>query len=425
MRRRLSEAAAPSQLRLVIFLEIEAQVIAAVQQAPQAPGRDAEPASRLAAIAAAQLHRRLRGSGGDREQRRGEWNRSVPPHSRRRGRQQLVGRELARGRQEQRSLQGVLELADVPRPGMGPQAGVQVGRERRRGQTMLSGELREQRLRDQEQVVPALPQRRQVEHDGAQPEEEIFPKAAFLHAVRQLVVGGGDNADVHGSRFRAPDPPDLLVLQRAQQLGLEGEREVADLVEEQGAGVRHLEQPRLCRMGVGAQLTGAATAVRKISRSSGSETESLGPRATSCSGMRRPGSVPTTRAGRPGRTLWVSSHCVASCSTPPAATITATVSGDEVTASAGPTTSIAACKSRPRSVQNPWNACDSGITLSRDTATPPRPQSSPRGWPGQSRALMVANLESYCRLSRPQTDPKWCPLRNDSLSAWGVCPWER
>src|SRR5437867_7267792 len=140
--------------------------------------------------------------------------------------------------------------------------------------------------------------------------------------------------------------------------------------------------------------------------------------------MRRPGSVPTTRAGRPGRTLWVSSHCVASRSTPPAATITATVSGDEVTASAGPTTSIAACKSRPRSVQNPWNACDSGITLSRDTATPPRPQSFPRGLPGQSRSLVVANLESYCHLSRPKTDPKWCLLGNDSLSTWRVCPWE-
>src|SRR5438094_8033836 len=78
MRRRLGEAAAPSRLRLVIFLEIEAQVIAAVQHAPQAPGRDAEPASRLAAIAAAQLHRRLRGSGGDRGPRRGGWNPSGP-----------------------------------------------------------------------------------------------------------------------------------------------------------------------------------------------------------------------------------------------------------------------------------------------------------------------------------------------------------
>src|SRR5947208_3489918 len=38
--------------------------------------------------------------------------------------------------------------------------------------------------------------------------------------------------------------------------------------------------------------------------------------------VRRPGSVPTTRAGRPGRTLWVSSHCVASRSAPPAATMT-------------------------------------------------------------------------------------------------------
>ena len=69
--------------------------------------------------------------------------------------------------------------------------------------------------------------------------------------------------------------------------------------------------------------------------------------------LRRP---PTTRAGRSGRTRWVSSHCVASRSAPPAATMTATVSGDEVTASAGPTRSIAVSKSRATSFQNPWNA---------------------------------------------------------------------
>src|SRR5205814_4862210 len=45
VRRRPGEAAAPSRLRLVFFLEIEAQVIAAVQQAPQAARRDQEPRS--------------------------------------------------------------------------------------------------------------------------------------------------------------------------------------------------------------------------------------------------------------------------------------------------------------------------------------------------------------------------------------------
>src|SRR2546422_11769128 len=83
-------------------------------------------------IAAAQLHRRLRGGGRDRVQQRGERYRSVVLHPSLRGGQQLVGQELARGGQEQRPLESVLELADVPGPGAGAQTGAQGGREGRR-----------------------------------------------------------------------------------------------------------------------------------------------------------------------------------------------------------------------------------------------------------------------------------------------------
>src|SRR5256885_11474462 len=65
-----------------------------------------------------------------------------------------------------------------------------------------------------------------------------------------MLVGRRQNAYVDRPRFRPSDPADLLVLQHTQQLGLQAERQVADLVEEQRAAVRHLEQPGLGSMSV-------------------------------------------------------------------------------------------------------------------------------------------------------------------------------
>src|SRR5712671_1000263 len=83
--------------------------------------------------------------------------------------------------------------------------------------------------------------------------------------------------------------------------------------------------------------------------------------------MRRPVSVPTTNAATPAGTLCVSSHRTASRSAPPAARMTATVSGRGATASDGPKTSIATARSSARTCQNPRNASEMAITHNRDT----------------------------------------------------------
>jgi hypothetical protein len=64
-------------------------------------------------------------------------------------------------------------------------------------------------------------------------------------------VGGGDDAHVHLQGAAAAQPLELLLLQHAQELGLEFGRDVAHLVEEEGAEVRHLEAARPLRDGAG------------------------------------------------------------------------------------------------------------------------------------------------------------------------------
>ncbi len=53
------------------------------------------------------------------------------------------------------------------------------------------------------------------------------------HQRRQVARGGGDHARIEGHELVGAQRLDLAFLQRAQQLGLQAERHVADLVEEQ------------------------------------------------------------------------------------------------------------------------------------------------------------------------------------------------
>ena len=79
-------------------------------------------------------------------------------------------------------------------------------------------------------------------------------KLPLGHAARQVLVRRGQDADVERLRLVAADRQHLAVLQHAQQLDLHRQRDVGQLVEEDGAAVGQLEQagPRLGRAGEGA-----------------------------------------------------------------------------------------------------------------------------------------------------------------------------
>jgi hypothetical protein len=108
----------------------------------------------------------------------------------------------------------------------------------------------------QRDVALALPQRRQAHRDDVEAIVEVLAKQPLLDALAQVHVGGGHHPHVHLDRAGAAEPFDLAFLQRAQELGLHGQRQVAHLVEEEGAAIGALEAPgaALQRAGVGALL---------------------------------------------------------------------------------------------------------------------------------------------------------------------------
>src|SRR5690606_16424325 len=96
---------------------------------------------------------------------------------------------------------------------------------------------------ERDEIAFALTQRRQEDRHHADAIIEVGAKLAFLNRLFQIAIGRADKTNVDLHRARSADALELALLQHAQQLGLEGRRDVSDLVEEQSAAVGELETP--------------------------------------------------------------------------------------------------------------------------------------------------------------------------------------
>ena len=126
-----------------------------------------------------------------------------------------------------------------------------------------------QEVRDEvADVLAALAQRRHSDLDHAQPVVEVGAEASGGDLGREVAIGGRDHAHVDGAGLVRADPLDDAVLEHAQQLGLERQRGVADLVEEQRAAVRELElaRPLGDRAGEGAAHVAEQLALEQLQR---------------------------------------------------------------------------------------------------------------------------------------------------------------
>src|SRR5512144_2938616 len=84
-------------------------------------------------------------------------------------------------------------------------------------------------------VLPPLPQGRDVNPDDAEAVVEVLSEFSFLDALLEVRVGGGKDPDVYRLRSRLTNGHHLALLEEPQQLRLDIDRQVADFVEEQRA----------------------------------------------------------------------------------------------------------------------------------------------------------------------------------------------
>jgi len=114
--------------------------------------------------------------------------------------------------------------------------GAGTGRERR------AGVVAAQKLGGQcQDVLLPLAQRRHREREHIEPIEQVLAKIAGGNLRRHVAVAGGDHADIDRDRPAAADALHLTLLQRTQQLGLQHQRQLRNLVQQQGPTVRLFE----------------------------------------------------------------------------------------------------------------------------------------------------------------------------------------
>src|SRR5215218_1677 len=164
------------------------------------------------------------------------------------GQREVAWLDLAPFGEQCRAPEGVLELAHVPRPVVALD-----GAERRATEPAARGG---ERARERLELVATLAQRRQGEGEHLEPVVEIRAESSLLDALRERLVGGGENARVAPQLGGAAEATEGPLLEHLEQLRLHLGDDLADLVEEEGAAPGDLEQPALglLRVGEGAAL---------------------------------------------------------------------------------------------------------------------------------------------------------------------------
>jgi hypothetical protein len=106
------------------------------------------------------------------------------------------------------------------------------------------------------------PQRRQAHPHHGQAVEQVLAEPALGHQPPQVAVGRGDDPHVGGDRRRRPERLVLVILHHPEELHLHRGRHVADLVQEERAGLGRGDAARLVPPGVGERALHVAEQLR-------------------------------------------------------------------------------------------------------------------------------------------------------------------
>src|SRR6266850_1807286 len=112
-------------------------------------------------------------------------------------------------------------------------------------------ELPQEMVRQQQNVISSLSQRRRRKLDDVQAVEQVLAKLVLTNGVDNIAVGGGDQAHVHAQFLIAANACKTAVFQEAEQFGLERPAHVADFIEEDGAAVGFFDASELLLEGAG------------------------------------------------------------------------------------------------------------------------------------------------------------------------------
>src|SRR5262249_12396469 len=138
-------------------------------------------------------------------------------------------------------LDDVLQLADVARPRVTGETRHRRLRDAVDAPAELLPELAEEEHHELGNISRSLAERRHAKGKDVQAIEEIGSESPGRDRLPQIAISRRDDPDVHSDALARPHRLELLLLQHPQQLDLRLERQLADLVQEDGASMRQLE----------------------------------------------------------------------------------------------------------------------------------------------------------------------------------------
>src|SRR5215813_1892126 len=152
-------------------------------------------------------------------------------------------------RENHRTFNEILQFPDISRPRVSQQRIDGIGRDivdpLVHALSVERGEVPQQ----SRNILPALPQRRDLDRKYFQTIVKVLAKRALFYHRGQISMRGCDQSHVNLVRTVAAEPLEFLLLQDAQQLGLKFQRYIANLVKKERAFVREFKPPRFLRDG--------------------------------------------------------------------------------------------------------------------------------------------------------------------------------
>src|SRR6266568_6895626 len=106
-------------------------------------------------------------------------------------------------------------------------------------------------LHEELHVARPVSERRKLDGDHVDPVVELLAKLPLDGRLAKIAIRRRHESHVHIDETGAAHAPDLSLLQRAQELDLKAQGQLADLVEKEGAPVRRLHQTLLGAYGAG------------------------------------------------------------------------------------------------------------------------------------------------------------------------------
>ena len=98
-------------------------------------------------------------------------------------------------------------------------------------------------------ISRSLAQGQQRKADNIQAVIEILAEMSGIDGLLQVDVGGSQHPNVDRGAFARTQPHNLLFLQDAQQLDLDGQRQVADFIQKQRAAIGLFKPAGFCTQG--------------------------------------------------------------------------------------------------------------------------------------------------------------------------------